>query len=158
MTMARSENPSTYAWLYKHDCMWLRENSWKPSKQLFPKKLRIDWTTRDQNLLRTLTDYVSSIMQTTHRPRISKSLMFRKLGESMIRANLKKMPLLEKFIQQHTESIESYQRHRIDQAIHDLKSQSNCVKIWKLKRITGIRNWSSDNEFYVNQILKGLDH
>jgi transposase len=158
ITAARSESPSTYAWLYKHDRAWLRKNSWKPSTQLIPKKLRIDWATRDLNLLTTLADYVASIKQTTHRPRISKSLMFRKLGESMIRANLKKMPQLEKFIQQHTESIESYQRHRIDRSIQDLRAQSNRLQIWKLKRFTGIRNWSSSIESYAKQKLKSIDH
>lgn len=154
ITAARSESPSTYAWLYKHDRVWLRENSWKPSAQLIPKKLRVDWGTRDQKLLATLADYVVSIMQTPHRPRISKSLMFRKLGESMIRANIKKMPQLQKFIQQHTESIESYQMLRIDRIIQELGAQPNCLKTWKLKRYAGIRHWSSTNERYVKQKLK----
>jgi hypothetical protein len=158
ITAARSESPSTYAWLYKHDKVWLRENSWQPSAQLTPKKLRVDWVTRDQKLLTILADYVLSVMQTTHRPRISKSLMFRKLGESMIRTNLNKMPHLEKFIKQHTESIESYQRLRIDRTIQELGAQSNCLQTWKLKRYAGIRHWSSSNERYAKQKLKNIYH
>ncbi len=158
ITAARSKSPSTYAWLYKHDRVWLRENSWEPSAQLTPKKLRVDWVTRDQKLLTILADYVESVMQTTHRPRISKSLMFRKLGESMIRTNLNKMPHLEKFIQKHTESIESYQKFRIDRTIQELGAQFNCLQTWKLKRYAGIRHWSSSNERYAMQKLKNIYH
>lgn len=158
ITAARSESPATYTWLYKHDRVWLRENSWEPSAQSTPKKLRVDWVTRDQKLLTILADYVVSVIQTTHRPRISKSLMFRKLGESMIRANLKNMPQLEKFIQQHTESIESYQRLRIDRIIQELGAQSNCLQTWKLKRYAGIRHWSISNECYAKQKLKNIYH
>lgn len=44
----RSKVPSAYAWLYRNDCAWLKENSAPPQHK--QRAQRVDWTERDKVL------------------------------------------------------------------------------------------------------------
>lgn len=151
ITSARNASPDSYSWLYRHDRVWLKEKN--ATIKLIPikRETRIDWAEKDSVLSQVLIAYVNSIRQNSDRPRISKSLMLRPLGEAMVRANLDKLPRLNACINKLTESRLSFQMFKIDRAIDDLVKNLVPLRLWRIQRAAGIKYWSASLQEYANQ-------
>lgn len=144
-TSLRKIAPATYAWLYKHDKDWLQKtNLCLRFLEKNPKKLRVNWIERDFYLSNELNSRVTEIKSRDDRPRISKTLMFKIVGDAMVRCNLKKLPNLEKLIHEKTESQFEFQLFRIECAIHKLGRLTKPLNQSNIQRAANIKKWTPD--------------
>lgn len=141
ITAARAASPATYAWLYRHDRTWLQETRVKQRSTKINTP-RVDWNARDRELCQRLQQRVATLKRKSDRPRISKTLMSRDLGDAMIRANLDRLPMLQAKLDKLSESPFLFQLFRIDRAIDKLVKQDLPIQLWRIQRAAGIRHWT----------------
>lgn len=145
----------TYAWLYRHDRGWLLYIN-AITKAPINRRQTVNWAERDLALCRRLELYLESVMSNLNRPRISKTLMLNMLGDAMVRANTIRLPYLQALIVERTESLQSFQFYRIERAIQQLKSQQLPIKLWRIQRLAGIREFSETLRTYANRKIDAL--
>jgi hypothetical protein len=144
-TSLRQIDRSTYTWLYTYDKKWLEENS--PSRRKNIGIKYIDWSERDEEILKKAKVVVEEIINSKDKPeRITISLIGRKTGSLyLLQKYLSKMPKCYEYILENAESVEEFQKRRIEWV------KENCfndeiISEWKVKAKAGIRN--NLNEFY----------
>jgi len=78
--------------------------------------------------------------------------MLNHLGESTVRSNLEKLPKLQALITNLEESVFNNQIRKID--IYLLQAEANGfdLKIGKIQRVCGIKNWTSFHTEYIYKI------
>jgi hypothetical protein len=137
----RSIAAATYAWLYRHDRAWLQGvcSSLHSDRENVP---RVDWPARDLELSNRLGTLVDELRLLPGRPRISRSLLLRNIGDAMVRANLVRLPELNKALATLVESPESFQIFRIYRATQALTAQGLPIVMWRILRLASIRKWT----------------
>lgn len=150
VTKVRLANPATYAWLYRHDRIWLQMTC-KTLHRDRKVALRVNWAARDRQLCRRVTTLVTTLRRKKDRPRISKTLLLRELGDAMIRANRVRLPNLQVVLERLIESPETFQIFRIEQAIERLAVQGIPISLWRIQRAAGIRRWTDALRSHANQ-------
>jgi transposase len=150
ITFVRTSAPATYTWLYRHDRTWLQQFHLKPRSKS-ERNPRVNWAKRDRELCQYLQRHVASIMSWPNRPRISKTLMFRYLGDAMIRANLERLPRLQKSLENLEESLQAFHFFRIDRAIEQLATRNLPMTLWRIQRLAGIREFTESLRDYANR-------
>ena len=151
-TFLRRIMPAAYAWLYRHDKDWLTKTN-LCLKPIIKTKQRINWEERDFNLSKRLSSYVAEIKKLHDRPRISKTLMLRVVGDAMVRSNLKRLPILEKRLYELMETQLEYQMFRIDHAIDTLMKNAKPLYQSNIQRAANIKNWTPYLNEYANNKL-----
>lgn len=146
---ARSAEAATYAWLYRHDNAWLQRIC-KTLRAPRTRMPRVDWAARDLELCQRLQEHVDLLMSKLDRPRISKTLILRKLGDAMVRANLVRLPGVQASLEKIVESSQSFQFFRIDRAIKQLADQGLSMPLWRIQRLAGIRKFTEALRAYAN--------
>ena len=146
----RSDAGATYAWLYRNDRQWLRENCSTTSLAKI-RPLKVDWNKRDSELCEKLQLYVENLRSEQFRPRVSKALMLNHIGESTVRSNLDKLPKTFALMMNLEESVLDNQIRRIDLFLSQMGENNFDFKIWKIQRLCGIREWT---DFHTNHLLK----
>lgn len=152
-TILRKISPITYAWLYRHDKDWLLKTN-LCIKPTFRTKQRINWAVRDFNLSHKLCRYVDNIRKLSDRPRISKTMMLKVVGEAMVRNNLERLPILEKHLNELMETQLEFQKIRIDHAIDTLKKFSMSLSPSNIQRAANIKKLNPNLKQYLHQRLK----
>lgn len=148
ITAVRAAAPAAYAWLYRHDRAWLKQTRRAyPSKALHSPS--VDWAKRDRELCQQLKVCVALLKSRCDRPRISRTLMLRHLGEATVRANIQRLPRLDTMLSKLTESPLSFQLVRIDRAIVQLFNEDMRVPLWRIQRVAGIRHWTEGLRAYA---------
>lgn len=150
ITFARTVAPATYAWLYRHDRTWLQRNRPKPRSAAI-RSPRVDWLKRDRELCERLQKYVTLLKCGSSRPRISRTLMVRYLGEAMVRTNIDRLPRLHAKLEELIESPLSFQIFRIDRAVAQLVKEAMPLQLWRIQRIAGIRHWTKKLRSYTHR-------
>lgn len=146
----RTIDAATYAWLWRHDSLWLQSTNATLPKTTIRSK-RVDWAARDAVLCHRLQKFVNKIEKLVDRPRISKSFMLRELGEAMVSKNIDRMPGLKQLISQTTETCLAFQYFRIDRAIIELSSLGISLSLWRIQRRAGIKNFNQVLRNYVEK-------
>ncbi|MCE5221178.1 MAG: TnsD family transposase [Clostridium sp.] len=138
-TELRQIDHSTYTWLYKYDKKWLEDNSPSRKKNIGIKN--IDWNGRDEEILKKAKVVVEEIINSKDKPeRITISLIGRKTGSLyLLQRYISKMPKCNEYIQKNAESVEDFQKRRIEWV------KENCfndeiISEWKVRAKAGIRN------------------
>lgn len=150
-TALRKNAPAAYAWLYKHDRNWLTKTNLYLKPLVEKSSPRINWMERDFNLSKQVISHVEEIKELNDRPRISKTLMLRIVGDAMVRRNLHRLPILESYLHEMTESQFDYQIFRIDRAINALIKTSKPLQQSYIQRAARIKKWTPDLEEYTYQ-------
>lgn len=148
VSAVRATATSTYAWLYRHDREWLLRSS----TALHPpckRTRRVNWAERDAELCRHLMQHVNSVMARVNRPRISKTLMLRAVGDAMVRTNAIRLPRLQTMLSELEETPLEFQIFRIDRAIQQLDAQGLPITLWRIQRLAGIREFTENLRAYV---------
>lgn len=145
---ARAIASAAYAWLYRHDRAWLQQTRVMNSSAAI-RKPRVEWAKRDRELCRRAQRYVRTLKTQVDRPRISKTRILRFLGEAMVRANMDRLPRLQSDLVRLAETPISFQHFRIDQAIDQLREHALPVRLWRIQRTAGIRNWTRPLRAYA---------
>jgi hypothetical protein len=152
VTEIRAAASPTYAWLYRHDREWLREIC-KPLQPVRPRRHRVDWAARDIELCRRLARLARDLRLNPGRPRISKSLLLRLMGEAMIRVNLVRLPRLKALLNSLVESEQSFQIFRIERAISQLVARGLPLPLWRIQRLAGIRQWTNSLRIHARHLI-----
>jgi len=146
----RATAADTYAWLYRHDRVWLQHIN-ATLKTPCKRARRVDWPARDAELCSRLEQYVNSLKSQLGRPRISKTLMLTMLGDSMVRANMTRLPRLQTLLAKRIESHQEFQIFRIERAIQQLAAQRLPIKLWRIQRLAGIREFTEALRAHTNR-------
>lgn len=151
-TAARKTSGSTYAWLYRNDREWLQEKS-SASRVCRLSSSRVDWSQRDLELCAIVRTFVATVREKVNRPRISRTLMTRCVGDASVRANLARLPCLKAALDELEETKFSYQRERICLATCTLLKTGQPVTNWRVQRLAGVRIWTEAHSGFVSLVL-----
>ncbi len=152
--------PDTYSWLYKNDWHWLnRQNRSLKSYRNPIKAPKIDWKLRDIHYANDAIRLAAKLKQQSPRHRVTLSRILRVLGiETTVRYNQQNLPLLVEILPIITETIEQFQKVRIEATISDLINSNQNVPLWKIQRIAGLKVWTPELLGYAKTIItKKLD-
>jgi hypothetical protein len=146
----RTTDQATYTWLYRHDRTWLQE----ACKALHCDRKtvkRVDWVARDIELCRRIEELANNLLLRHDRPRISRSILLRAIGEAMVRRNLEQLPKLNASLEALVESRQAFQIYRIERAIMKLTAQGLPIQLWRIQRLGGIKKWTDTLRFHAGQ-------
>ncbi|MCZ8295227.1 MAG: TnsD family Tn7-like transposition protein [Hylemonella sp.] len=152
----RAAAPADYAWLYRHDRAWLMSTT-KPIKKLPESGTRIDWAQRDAELSQKAMAYAATLRNQSSPTRVTKTRLLRPLGESMVRKNVHRLPLLDGVLERMSETHANFRRRRVDRAIAMLASSAAGLQMWRVKRLSGLRIWSDELSNYANKEIERLN-
>ncbi|SHH03225.1 TniQ protein [Pollutimonas bauzanensis] len=157
VTMIRATAPGAYAWLRRNDQQWLKDVcSTLPRALTSPRNSKVDWAKRDQSLAEQAQQFVRNERTRINRSRISATLILRHLNrEAMVRANRERLPTLNNTLIELSESIEQFQKFRIDLAIDKLRRLGLLRSRWRIQRLAGLKNWTPSLSAYA--ISRGID-
>jgi Tn7-like transposition protein D len=132
-------DPKVYAWLYLYDREFLMEHM--PEKMLSKAGfMRYDWETRDQEILKLVTEIVQDLINKEGKPkRITLKRIQEILGKQcLMPKHLRKMPLTKAYLEQTVEDSESFRKRRVLWALRELKSNDESLTLNRLKLKAGI--------------------
>lgn len=154
--VARAAAPAAYAWLRRNDRIWLQ---W--SCQGFRKnrlvQLRVDWEKRDLELCERVQTFVSTLKSASTRPRMSKSLLVRQVGEALLRVNQQRLPRLVALLDILEESVFAYELRRLDVAIEHLRQAGERLVTWRIQRAAGVKIWTDTHTVYTRWKIKKIE-
>lgn len=155
MKLLRSIAPDTYSWLYKNDWHWLSiKNKSLVSARSQITVYKIDWKQRDINYTNDVIRLAQVLKQQSPRHRVTSSRILRVMGiETTVRCNQHHLPLLVKILPIITETIEQFQKIRIEATISDLINSNKNVPLWKIQRIAGLKTWTPELLGYAKTII-----
>ncbi len=145
----RATEPAAYAWLYRHDRDWLRDQRPVLTPRPASAKSSVDWYARDARLCTQLQEYIAVINPLRDRPRISKTSMLRALGPPARR--LERLPCLRQGLDQLAETLQQYQRLRAEWAIADLLAAGLPPLRWRVMRTAGLRRCTQALRLWIDE-------
>lgn len=138
---ARKTDPggALYAWLYRHDRVWLLKFN---RQHKLPRDLpgfKVDWHQRDLLTIRMLRKLPECTGLMFKGPRISANYLLSHLpNHSSLEKNLDKLPLVRMYLQRYTETITEYQLRRLANTCFELYQNSGLLKKWVVLRKAGL--------------------
>ncbi len=156
---ARTHAGADYAWLYRNDRAWLALttiNTRRSFQHHNNKPPRVDWVRRDAELCQLLLQQLGLQRDMVPRRRLTKTLLLRPLGETMVRRNLDKLPELSALLDKVVEPAQAYRMRRVDHAIALLVKDGVHPRLWRIQRLAGLPRWSSVLNAYANKLLARL--
>lgn len=154
VSAARAESEADYIWLYRNDHTWLVSTT---RELVRPKNSihRVDWEKRDAELTKKMLMNLQVLKSNNPFKRITITSLIRPLGEKSVRRNLWHLPILHGHLQQATESFEEFRTRRVNFAIETAICNKLSLKIWRIKRLAGLRLWSNSlTEYTYNKITQ----
>jgi hypothetical protein len=102
-------SPYLLDWLRRHDRIWLNDNLPAPRRSR-PEGARVDWQSRDKELVAAIKQAVKHIRSNDNRPvRVSLSEIIRAIGhQADLEQRLHKLPRTAKVLGTHLESLEAF--------------------------------------------------
>lgn len=140
-TEVRTLCPAAYTWLYRHDRVWLDENSPQRINTSNADYRRIDWELRDLELSGEVTASAERIRSGVGpNRRVTKTALGKEMGrKSWIDKHLNEMPRTKAAIEQEVESHEEFQIRRVYRVAAVYKAKGYTIKKWQLVRKAGLR-------------------
>lgn len=128
-------------WLYRNCREWYEENLPNPNRATKKDNPpRIDWAARDTSIMFQLKSAFRDLLQVSKPVRITRLRLARFINQrAVIQRHIDKLPRTELFLTNVTESLEDFQRRRIDIVSDDLFREKKDVKAWEVIRKAGIR-------------------
>ncbi|RDY72593.1 transposase, partial [Halobacillus trueperi] len=139
-TSLRKTAPDVYAFLYRHDRNWL--HTYSPlRKQSTPSLRRVDWEERDAELLEGVKELMKNWDCGPEKPtKKTETAIGKKVGKlSWIQKCGDKLPRTMGYIREVEESVESFQKRRVDFALRKSKEEQERIIEWKIYRKAGLR-------------------
>jgi len=154
--LLRSIAPDLYSWLYKNDWHWLNQKNKSLTSAKNPTMAhKIDWKQRDINYKNDVIRIAKELKQQSPRRRVTSSRILRVMGiETTVRCNQHHLPLLVKILPIITETIEQFQKIRIETIINDLVNSNKNAQLWKIQRIAGLKTWTPELLDYAKAIIR----
>ena len=89
--------------------------------------------------------------------RLTKTRLLRVLGDAMVRRNLQNLHTLDMHLTQAIESAYAFGVRRIEFALATLTSNGPDLQLWRVKRLAGLREWSTELTAYANSQIDKLN-
>lgn len=112
---------------------------------------------RDQEINKLIIDAIQKIKQREGKPiKLTKARIGRTIGQlAILEKKLDQLPLCKKTLQRYVETLEQYQKRRIDWVINQCTSQKLPLRKWIIIRKAGIgRKYLKEMECYIVGRLK----
>lgn len=156
---ARSRAGADYAWLYRHDRTWLASttNNSLPDIRRRNATDRVDWARRDAELCAVLLQQLGLLRNAVPPQRLTRTRLLRPLGESMVKRNLVRLPRLSALLDQAGESAHAFGMRRVDHAITVLFREGAPLQLWRIRRLSGLRQWSPALTAHANDQIERLN-
>jgi hypothetical protein len=141
----RQVAPALYAWLYRHDRVWLASHL--PAREPTAiQRARIDWQARDKTLCEAADLAVKRIRAKEGRPvRVTKTAIGREIGETaLIQRNIDKLPLTQKLLDRESETHMEFAIRRLAWAVELSREQGTFPGRTDLITLAGVRRWTHD--------------
>jgi len=130
---------AVYAWLYRHDRVWLQKINELHRIKMVSVNKRVNWCHRDWHIVRKLFRIKYASEEDIYSPRRSRNWYLSELEQSStIEHNLDKLKLTNSFFDRYSEDIHEYQIRRINRAIQYLKQEALPVRRWRILRLAGL--------------------
>lgn len=139
ITEGRKQSKGIYAWLYKNDTTWLLHFNAQHKQPHINNINRVNWYQRDIKVTRQLLKIIYNIDLYKYHPRISANWLLKQIpNPDAIHKNLDKLPILQKLLHRHTESITEYQLRRLCIAYSDSLATKQNLASWAIFRRSGL--------------------
>ncbi|MFC0215170.1 TnsD family transposase [Paenibacillus chartarius] len=141
VTELRKLNQSAYTWLYRHDRTWLHEHS-PVNRKSIKKRERINWEERDHQIAKEVQLAANEILygKSDKLIRVTKTEIGRRIGKlPLLFKMLHKLPETAKQLNVVLETVEEFQKRRINLKAVELMNTNAIVKRWELIRVSGLR-------------------
>ncbi|MDP1664237.1 MAG: TnsD family Tn7-like transposition protein [Methylobacter sp.] len=151
----RLKNGALYAWLYRHDRVWLLSMNRQFYLPAVRQNHRVDWRQRDLCTCRQLIKIRNACKSLLNCPRRSRNWYLSKLDKSAtVEKNIRKMPLSASFFKRHCEEVSDYQIRRLNLALQCLGTE--CNQKWRLLRFAGLseERLSHEARSWLDNILE----
>ena len=127
-----------YAWLYRHDRLWLRQHV--PKKVCAKREeALVDWNRRDDEYLNEYHRLHQSGVLVNSSGRISKAWLIKQIRQHQtLEKKNNKFPRTMSFISTLVETVENFQRRRLVEIITRLHEHDEKMDNWVLYRKAGI--------------------
>ncbi len=135
-----------YMWLYRHDRNWLQTHS--PARlKSNQNHNRIDWSARDFQVLNMLIKLRTETNIELLDTRMTTAWFIKNIDANFnIDKHFKNLYQSKIFIDEHSETVEQFQRRRILATITDLRLKNISLSLWNILRRAGIRkNFVDEN-------------
>lgn len=145
-----------YAWLYRHDKIWLLQFNAKHKALRMPQKTKLNWHRRDMEAIRKLRKFIRQSEHQLESPRWSANWLLNKLPKSdSIEKNLDKLPLVKMFLLRYTETITEYQLRRLSHVCSELISLGEPLRKWVILRKAGLskERLTQDAKSVLNELM-----
>ncbi|MFS3930875.1 TnsD family transposase [Priestia flexa] len=140
VTQLRAINPALYAWHYRNNRNWLKENHPRTSMKVTVNK-RVNWEKRDLEILDLVKRAIQKLYAIEKPVYVNKSRVAKEIGQlSLLEKLVDKLPKTKGYLNKHLETREQFQIRRIKWACRKLymENESNIVA-WKVRRLAGLR-------------------
>lgn len=145
VTQLRAISPALYAWHYRNNRSWLKENSPRVSEKVTINK-RVDWEKRDLKILKEIKKVISNLYSIEKSLYVNKTIVAKSIGKlSLIEKNIDKLPRSKEFLVENIETREQYQIRKIKWACEKIFSVEEFIVQWKIKRLAGLKNELNPN-------------
>ncbi len=136
---ARRSTPALYAWLYRNDRGWLLGTNASLPKQIPAPRRRVDWGRRDVELSGQVDDLERELLHARPLVRITVSRLAVALGcRGSIGAWLPKLPRTRAVFERVCESVEQFQRRRLEFVARKLSAETFRPSRSALLRAAGL--------------------
>jgi hypothetical protein len=137
----RALEPALYAWLYRNDTPWFKENQ-PARKKPTVTTTHVDWMRRDEQFAGQIATIAAHIRNRPGKPqRITTTAIGRALGkQSLFASTLTKLPLTRSVITTVTESGVDFAVRRVHLAAATLRQTERAFPRWKLVRAAGLHH------------------
>jgi hypothetical protein len=135
----QNDGGAIYAWLYRHDKVWLL--NFNSQYRIYPRPInnRVDWQKKDYLIVRKLIilrNYYELLLDTS---KMTRNWYFKKIkSSSTVEKNLYKLPLCDHFFISYCESTTEYQIRRLTKIAVQFKIQRIDLTRWKVIRLAGL--------------------
>lgn len=140
VTQLREMNPALYAWHYRNNRNWLKENSPRMIEKVTVNS-RVDWDKRDLETLHSVKRAIQKLYAIEKPIYVNKSRVAKEIGQlSLLEKLLDKLPKTKAYLNKHLETRDQFQIRRVKWACRKLymEDEKNVVA-WKVRRLAGLR-------------------
>ncbi|TGE32993.1 TnsD family Tn7-like transposition protein [Desulfosporosinus sp. Sb-LF] len=149
-----------YAWFYRNNPDWLEEHLPPPLTKKLAKdtKVRVDWKTRDIEILFQLKGANHELLSLSRPVRITSSRLAKSIGQrAVIQRHIDKLPRTADFLEKVSESVSEFQRRRIVGVTKEIFQRKGSVKKWEVIREAGIRpEYLSNVESFIQDDIQRI--
>jgi hypothetical protein len=139
VTQVRTVAPALYAWLYRHDREWLRQNSPTLSHRN-DRKRQDSWRERDRFIAQSIQQAASRLRHQPKIVKLTRTALLREAGFIWLdKRKLKDLPITSASLTVLVDSRHSYALRRIVKVKSRYATAHDVVPIWKIIREAGLR-------------------